>query len=432
VQLERWNHGEVPNNQPQQQQQQQRGTGQEQEHDGTADTDAHKDKKQKCSHQQQPAYQYSLQLLVPPGHLELGRRLMTAMYSSKPDLSDLGTLQLIQLAILAECYGVGKVVAVVARHLQQLTVETISLAAAAALFELPEGCLAWQEFQGVQKTATDKLQRELGDLEVVSGNKEKEQVLLGLPLGALLALLGDVRTRVAYEDTAVDTVRRWLEQHSDTSSQQQQQLMGVLRLPHCTPTYLAARVAPAASWLRQAGLTEAEALGLCALPSIEVGQRMARVKWVFGNKAAWQLPPRPLSCMREVVISWDLPLSRLEDAVSSKTNTRLRPDDAWVTWCGRQWSMFVEADGMGMGLYLTADESAGFNGIYMVTATAYHHVKKVMANGCLIGSKGTGLPRVLTWGGDKEWPQVKEWLEQRQLVHPDGCLHLSIKVSYVC
>jgi hypothetical protein len=87
-------------------------------------------------HQQQQQYQYSLQLLVPPGQLELGRRLITAMYSSSPNLSDLEAPQLMQLMTLADCYGVGKVVAAAADQLHKLTVDSMPLATAAAVFEL--------------------------------------------------------------------------------------------------------------------------------------------------------------------------------------------------------------------------------------------------------------------------------------------------------
>jgi hypothetical protein len=159
-----------------------------------------KDKKGK---QQEHPYQYSLQLLVPPGQLELGQRLITAMYSSSPDLSDLEAPQLMQLVQLAECYGVGKVVTTAAAQLHKLSVETMPLGTAAAVFELPEACLGLEAFSSVQKTAGDKLQQELGDLEVVWGDKDKQQLLLGLPLGALLALLRDERTRVASEDSCV-------------------------------------------------------------------------------------------------------------------------------------------------------------------------------------------------------------------------------------
>jgi hypothetical protein len=107
--------------------------------------------------EQPPPYQYTLQLLVPPGQLELRRRLITAMYSSSPDLSDLEAQQLLQLAALAECYGVGKVVAAVGSHFK---LEGMSLQTAAGLLGLPEACFASEAFSKVQQAAADKLQQE--------------------------------------------------------------------------------------------------------------------------------------------------------------------------------------------------------------------------------------------------------------------------------
>jgi hypothetical protein len=440
VQLDRWNNdhdvAKDPEEQHDCQQQQQDVPKQKKKKKKKQGSDqGQQAQQQQQQPQKQSPYQYSLQLLVPPGQLELGRRLITAMYSSSPDLSNLEAPQLMQLVALAECYGVGKVVTAAAKQLQQLSVETMPLGTAAAVFEMPEACLGLEAFKGVQATAVDKLQQELGDLEVVWGDKGKQQALLGLPYGALRQLLGDERTQVASEDTAVYTARRWLQEnlHPDCQQQRQQQLLGVLRLPHCTPTYLAGVVAPAASLLRAAGLTEAEALGLCTLPAPGSEQRTWRLKNVFGDRAAWQLPSRPASSVKVLHVQWQLPLAELQEVVQQKTSASLTPDGSQATWCGRVWGMTVESCDSRLGLFLRAQNApAGFDAKYSAMASGAPWVSRSLAGEYVKSNTSWGYPKLLEWGADKEWPQVKEWLEQQKLVHPDKCLHLRIAVYQVC
>jgi hypothetical protein len=311
----------------------------------------------------QAAYKYSIQLLVPPGQLELGKRLITAMYSSSPDLSDLTTQQLLQLALLADCYVVGSVAAAVGNSLSsRLSASSMSLDTAAAVVSLPDGCLNLQAFSGAHSTAASKLQQELGDLEVVWGGKDKQQALLGLPLGALLVLLRDGRTQVFKEDTAVYTAGRWMKEHPGTSSQQQRQLVDVLRLPHCTPTYLVNVVAPAASWLRGAGLTEAEALQLCALPP-DAGKRQVLLKEALGHKAAWQQLARPDSTLQTLKVELKLPVADLEGAVKEKTSVDTNHEGSLVVWSGRRWGLRTTAAHDCLGVFLAATEvPAGSDG----------------------------------------------------------------------
>jgi hypothetical protein len=432
MQLERWTNGLPDVDQAlqenishhQQQEQQQQQVGEEEV--------AQASKRQKCSHQQQPqAYQYSLQLLVPAGQLELGRRLITGMYSSSPDLSDLEAPQLLQLVTLAECYGVSKVLAAAAAQLQQLGPESMPLGIAVAVFELPEACLALEALKGVQEAATSKLQQELGDLEVVWGDKDKQQALLGLPLAALLVLLHDKRTQVASEDTAVYTAGRWLEEHPGSSSQQQQQLLGALRLTRCTSSYMASVVAPAASWLRGAGLTEAEALRLCTLTPPGSKQYKARAGLLSPDKAAWHLPVRPASAVQELQVQWSLPLSQIEECILSNNSVTLPHEGSLLTWCGRRWGITSKLLGDCLGLGLAVNQAtAGCDAKYCVLGAGGRGVCRSTGECYLETSRG--FPKMLDWGADKDWPQIKEWLQQKGLVHPDSCLHLRIDVSNVC
>jgi hypothetical protein len=241
MQLERWSDSQHTHSL---QQQQEAGSrpGQEQQEE-QQDPAQPQEQSQPQPQQQvpvQPSYRYQLQLLVPPGQLELGRRLITTMYSSSPDLSDLGAQQLMQLVMLAECYGVGKVVAAVAAQMHKMYADTMPLGVAASVFELPEPCLALEAFKPVQATAASKLLEQLGDLEVALGDEAKHASLLDLPWDALLHLLLDERTQVASEDTVLYTVATWLQRHGCTPSRARQ-VLDVLRLPHCSPSCLHSR-----------------------------------------------------------------------------------------------------------------------------------------------------------------------------------------------
>jgi hypothetical protein len=393
--------------------------------------------------QQPPPYRYSLQLLVPPGQLELGRRLITSMYSSSPDLSDLDALQLMQLVTLAECYGVGKVVEDAAGQLHELTVQSMPLEIAAAVFELPEACLELEAVQQVQQAAADKLQQELGDLEVVWGDEGKRQALKELPYGALLRLLGDRRTRVASEDTVVYTALNWFRTKAASPGKQlqQQQLAAVFCLPHCTGTYLARLSKPPTteerprSWVYDDDIQLV--IGLLAVSGRSSTQRSGWLQAAQADRPAWHLQPRPMSAVSQLQLSWDLPLADLEKVVAATPSAEvaLTTYPCGVTmWQGRRWWFrFNYSPGKRQVIArLCLSHAPAF-----VTA-------RITLESTVEGSQGVSFTldgayvqtncggALLEWGADKhEWPQVKAWLQQQGLVHSDGCLHLSATVADV-
>jgi hypothetical protein len=392
--------------------------------------------------QQPPPNQYSLQLLVPPGQLELGRRLITAMYSSSPDLSDLEAPQLMQLAALAECYGVSKVVAAVGSHFQ---LETMSLHTAAALLGLPDACFASEAFSKVQQAAADKLQQELGDLEVAWADKDKWVQLMLLPFGALLQLLRDKRTRAASEDTAVCTAQYWLrcnpaptdnqqEQQQQQQQEQQQQLAGVLRPPHCMATFLASLAGCRTmfevdtSWVY--GSSPVVLVDLLALSSASRRRWEHHLESEYVDKPAWHLPPRPASAATQVRKSWHLPLAELQQLFEDSRQPDAKPcqaDSATSHWCGRHWYVSITVDATGTGASIR---------LHCRPAPAYVHgalgaapIKGDPPNGwykfdgLYVTNRGLGGAS-LEWGAHREeWPAVKAWLSEQGLVHPDGCLH---------
>jgi hypothetical protein len=82
-----------------------------------------------------------------------------------------------------------------------------------AVYALPAGCFDLECCKGLFAATCEKLQQELGDLELVwaDPSSSKQQLLLGLPLPALLQLLSDHRTRVASENTVFFTISQWWE-----------------------------------------------------------------------------------------------------------------------------------------------------------------------------------------------------------------------------
>jgi hypothetical protein len=309
-------------------------------------------------------YQHSLQLLVPPGQLELGRRLITAMYSSSPDLSDLEAPQLMQLAALAECYGVGKVVAAAAAQLNKMAVASMSLDIAAAVFQLPEACLSLEAFEPALKAAADKLQQELGDLEAVWGDQKKWDAVCSLPFGALLQLLRDERTRTAdgSEDTAVGTAASWMDEHSGDVAKAQQ-LLAVLRLPHCSVTYLTCETTR--EHLGEWGVSSREMYDLPALCTLTDEQRNSWLCKQVTHRKAWGLPRRPSSFVPQLSQDWKLPLADLRAAYDKSKDASGPPDaslllrmDNPAIWRGRAWGFgaYVNAQG-GFGLCLEVNVS---------------------------------------------------------------------------
>jgi hypothetical protein len=392
-----------------------------------------------------------LQLLVPPGQLDLGERLITAMYSSSPQLADLSDEQLLQLAALADCYGVTKVLTAAAAQLQKKDVQDIPLATAAAVFRLPEPCLQLGALSQLHKLAGDKLQQELGDLEVVWGDKDKQQLLLALPFGALLQLLRDDRTRVASEDTAVYTAQRWLVHNpaagAGSTEWQQQQLAQVLRLPHCTSSFLASladkdpEVGLDYAWV-YGGSTKC-LVNLLAVSSNSVDTHQ-RIRWLqkeYPHQLAWKKGARTTSDYDRLQLVWKMPQAQFKElfeaAAKGSSKACYLPIEQHATWQARQWSLSLKVTTTGASLYLRNRESVcggapavcdGVVDCKKVGARSPHRHARLNATYLSTGGSGHG-GRVVKWGAGKSWSQVWAWLEEEGLVHARNCLHLRATVT---
>jgi hypothetical protein len=159
---------------------------------------------------------------------------LAGMYQAEPTITDsLSQAQLLQLMLLADCFGCPKVVAVATAAFSAVTVQRLEWDTALQLLCLPRSCAQQQEFKALQVTAVKRLQQQLGDLEQVWADDELQQQLLALPYEVLLQLLQV--TCVASENTVVYTIERWCAQFQDITPEQLQQLMSLVRMRHCTP-----------------------------------------------------------------------------------------------------------------------------------------------------------------------------------------------------
>jgi hypothetical protein len=284
------------------------------------------------------------------------------------------------------------------------------------------------------------LRQELGDLEVVWGDQQQQQQLLGLPLSALLQVLKDSGTQVASEDTAVYTAARWLEANPGGTTGgggRAADLVSVLRLVHCTPTFLSS--SDLDSCVRQllckGGITDQEVMQLCAMSGANNARRASWLSRECQHRPAWQLPCRPASSVKQLTITWQLPLSDIEEALLEKdddSGTAYLRQEEEVLWCGREWSL---------GLCLVPDGKVWLHLVCWEPAAACCNVQLQVMHTNRINNQRlqdgyTGGPQILgrrmfEWGADKAWPQVVEWLREQSLVHPGDKLHLGCVVTNV-
>jgi hypothetical protein len=123
------------------------------------------------------------------------------MYAAQPDVTSCSQEQLLKLLLLADRYGVPKVLAAVTAAFASITPADLQWSTLLALYALPPGCADLDACKDVFAVAGDKLQQELGDLELTWADEAKQQLLLALPQPALLQLLRDDRTRVTSKNT---------------------------------------------------------------------------------------------------------------------------------------------------------------------------------------------------------------------------------------
>jgi hypothetical protein len=287
-------------------------------------------------------------------------------------------------------------------------------------------------YQRVYQLAADKLQQDLGDLEVAwHGSYFRAKALVSLPFGALLQLLGDERTQVASEDTAVLTAETWL-MHNPDKEGQLPELLAVLRLPQCTASYLIS--SSISQFLHKMGVTEDEERDLytmLALPEVESANLQAQ----YPHIPAWQLPRRPASSVMQLQLSWNLQVTSLQRAFeSAQDGPSCHPSVHRRIWHGHGWECgaFVTAKG-GFGLYLTCLDGRAFCHVDFAIERQAGSVLPPAA-WQLAGQCIQGVHHSYLWADGAEyvtWEQLSSWLVAEQLVQPSGGIRCSLAITKV-
>jgi hypothetical protein len=405
-------------------------------------------------------------LHVPPGQVEIGRRLVRVMYEAKPSFDDQGLEQKVQLLRLADRYGAPTVV------------EAVAAAAGFDAAVMAEKGLAWATVLAayskdsedsdyyskdpeasappqlpaspLRRYADDALQELFGDLEAVwaaADDGEKQCDLLELHFAALKALLADRRTSVASENTVVHTIVRWVAKNKlAPSSAQVKKLLALVRVARLTPHY-ARTVFCESAPLVKAHLSTGELAVASMLPLADC----ALYDFPSGT-GHWRRPARPRSTLADaVVLEWCPRLSELEACFTS------------LPAQGKGRSSVVGPKGVvwqGWPLYLKMDSERTASGDLMLepslavelpckTAGALIEfaLEAVAAGGRSVTAR-TPKPCLVTidstsWGWEnffgldkagggagppKDWAGVEAALRAQRLVHGDGgAAHLKLR-----
>jgi hypothetical protein len=248
------------------------------------------------------------------------------MYRPGTQISDLNLCQQQQLQLLqlADVYDVPAVSHAVLKSICSLQINQLHWDTATAILTLPDSCKELNGYNILQKAAANKLQEQLGDLEVLWAPAGPDVLtpsqlqLLQLPFPALQLLLSDPRTKVSSEDTIFYTMNRWLQYNTGTSQEQQQKLAQLLRLPYCTPSYLTSVICAPGSWV----LNCFSPSDLISVAAVCAGTSSHKV-WASGlidgcatsqscgQSFAWGLPPRETSSMCTLALEVKVPMSEV-------------------------------------------------------------------------------------------------------------------------
>jgi hypothetical protein len=404
------------------------------------------------------------------------------MYQAQPTITkELSHSQLLQLLLLADRFEVPKVQAAVLGAFSAVTAEQLEYQTAQDLLCLPASCAQQQGVAAVQRLAVQRLQQDLGDLEVNWNSEQLQQQ----PFQALLQLLQHDGTKAASENTVVYTVQRWYQHQpeAERSEEQLKQLLQQVRMRHCTSLFVS-------TVMTQCPLVcscfSTQELGLAWQCSIEDGFTVLQkaTSSVLETYPAWGANKRPASSMQQR-LEWRLPLDDLQaqvqqflsdsnEAVWLKSDKTLllqgQPCKLVVKLCSNGSSNAGSTAGSSegqplfIGLYLqlkdlplgvvrqvkvsltavagpqtvTAAAAAaplafggGFGGGFGAPAFAFGAAPaeravaqptsvstNILGSLCNSGFNSCGNGKMLVLDSISSWQQVELALTQRQLVHP--------------
>jgi hypothetical protein len=392
-------------------------------------------------------------LHVPPGQLEIGRRLVRAMYEDAPSFSDLSIEQRVQLLRLADRYGAAKVAKAAAAAAIGIDVdyqpgEELAWATVRAAYPPPHPEEDSEEDDApplapaLRQYAADALQELYGDLEGVwaVANDGARLNLLQLPFAAIKALLADERTRVASENTVVHTIVDWVYEHElKRDSARVKQLLALVRVARLTPNY--ARTVFCESKLARDHLSAGERAHASMLPL--VGDEPSAGSRIVGAGSHWRLPARPRSALADaVVLEWSPSLAELEDLVAALPaqgegrSSMYGPEG--VIWQG--WPLYLQLQSKrsasgdlmllpGLAVELPCRTAGALIGYTLEAAAASGGGGITSRLKLRLFSAGVTSWRIPNFfgrgqaggaGPPKDWAGVEAALRAKRLVHDDG------------
>ena len=450
-------------------------------------------------------------LLVPPGQLAVGEALIKALYFEHPDLSSLSQQQQLQLLHLADSYQVSGVVYAVMKQWVAAGFKGSMLEREVAqeVFSLPGSCTNMAVYRQLLGVADDSLGLDnLDDLEMVwrdafsdspppaaaaaagiaagtvaaarraaaaaadvttskaaanlvllagvaqlddGVSLARHELLLGLQYSVFKHLLTVHELSVSSEDTVYYTLTRWLEAHPETTQEQMEELVGLLRLPNCTPNFLSSTVCAASGWIRQHNLIGMDDL-LVACTACGSKDDMS-IHWggsgggggggssppdYIRRNPAWENGPRGLSDVTSLQLSWDVSVAEIEAGLESSgaaKEVELQQQEKKV-WQGRDLALELQITAgdishVHIGLVycpsLTGAATSrtyvkGWVGMEKNDGGEQPLMGKVKGN---IVEDGDGLWMSKWTKGDVVgWPALLKRLKEKKYVHGDGCLHL--------
>lgn len=327
------------------------------------------------------------------------------MYHQLPE--QLSQQELLQLLSLADSYKIDKVISAVVSKISSMPVDQLEWDTVLAVLQLPAEPL----YEPATAAAMSRMLQLLGDLDIVWGLERPDQrsrlqekiprlqaaaervipmahkvdqlrtaerrvsqlshaviaaaasktmqlheLLLQLPYEQLLLLLQSKELQVASEDTVHYTITRWMQQQSRVSVGQCKQLLGLLRLECCSPTYLLSNVLQTGSWVLKhlAADTSAQLMAF----SLAQQQKLKGIKELSGKmlRVDHWAPTRADSALKTFEIDWSFPLADIRTVY----HQRLEDQNSNAAWVADSPTYYLQGRKFRLGLDISvhAEEDA--------------------------------------------------------------------------
>lgn len=419
-----------------------------------------------------------IQLPVPMGQISTAIRLIRGMYQPTPIYLSLSQQQLLQLLLLADRFEVPKVQVAVFEMLNLRSLFPLEWEIVVALLDLPSSISSFvhPSCKEVVAAAEKELLLKLGDLEAVWADEELYNMLLQLPHAVLLQLLQHKQTQVANEATVVYTILQWWDKqqqaYQDQHVEQLKQLMQQVRMQHLSQLYICTVM------LRNETVLSCFSKDELAIASLCTDSQHRKALHDAGcpelkQCTAWTAEKRPDS-KTQPEIRWNLPLSELrsvvEDMISSKelVSQWMRSAPKVIQGLKMQIKAKVhvnresqgsegsssnknsssssgggECEGLQMQLGLhfqlldlpegaVCEVTVDLEMEAVITDQLPNHVCRGPATyGYGLGVSSRGYNKFIDLGLVKSWQDVESVLRRKDLVHPDGCVHINMFVHKV-